>query len=526
MASLRMNQTQSHRVLPTALALLTLLILSTAQTASSARGDDRPNVILIYADDLGFGDVSCYGATEVTTPHIDRLAKEGIRFTDAHSPAATCTPSRFAMMTGFYAWRKKGTGIAAGNAPALIRPGTTTMASIMGEAGYRSSVVGKWHLGLGDGALDWNGKISPGPLAIGFDECFLVPATGDRVPTVYVENNRVFGLDPNDPLEVSYDKPIGDEPTGEKNPELLRMKLTHGHDKTIHNGISRIGYQSGGKAARWVDEEMADALTERACDFIDRQAKAKQPFFLFYSLHDIHVPRTPHERFAGSTKMGPRGDVIVQADWAVGEVLKKLDELAIAENTLVIFTSDNGPVLDDGYLDGAVKQRGSHNPAGPFRGGKYSIFEAGTRVPMLVRWPAQIKADQVSGALMGQIDFCACFASIVGVTLRPEQCVDSCEHVPALRGLDDRGRWFLVEQANKLALRHGDWKYIEPAPGSAFFKTTGIESGLGATAQLYDLSSDPGERMNVAAKFPEKVQELKKILEGIRKEGAEAAEAL
>ena len=509
-----------------AVAVSVLLMFFIGRDVVAQDGPSKPNVVLIYADDLGYGDVSCYGAKAVSTPNIDRIAKEGIRFTDAHSAAATCTPSRFAMMTGFYAWRKKGTGIAPGDAAALIRPGTITLATIFAEAGYKSSVVGKWHLGLGDDNLDWNGVIAPGPLQIGFDECFLIPATGDRVPTVYVENDRVFGLDPSDPLRVSYKGPIGNEPTGEKNPELLSMKLTHGHDKSIHQGISRIGYQAGGKAARWNDQEMADTLTSRACDFIDRQAASKQPFFLFYSLHDIHVPRTPHPRFVGKTAMGPRGDAIVQTDWAVGEVLNKLDSLGIAENTLVIFTSDNGPVLDDGYADSAVAKRGTHDPAGGFRGGKYSAFEAGTRVPMVARWPAQIKPSQVSGALMGQVDFCASFASIAGVTLRPEECFDSREHVPALLGNDERGRWFLVEQASALGLRHGDWKYIEPSSGPAFFKPTGIESGLHAMPQLYDLKKDPQERVNVAAKFPEKVAELKEIMKGIRKEGEEAAKAL
>jgi arylsulfatase A-like enzyme len=514
------------RTIMGAIVVASICLLSMTSRVSAEEGKQQPNVILIYADDLGYGDLSCYGATAVSTPNIDRIAKEGIRFTDAHSAAATCTPSRFAMMTGFYAWRKKGTGIAAGDAAALIRPGTITMATIFGDAGYKSSVIGKWHLGLGDGKVDWNGRIAPGPLQIGFDECFLVPATGDRVPTVYVENDRVFKLDPSDPLTVNYKQPIGDEPTGAKNPELLTMKLTHGHDNSIHNGISRIGFQSGGKAARWNDQEMADTLTQRACDFIERQASAKQPFFLFYSLHDIHVPRTPHPRFVGKTSMGPRGDAIVQTDWAVGEVLAKLDTLDIAENTLVIFTSDNGPVLDDGYLDGAVSKRGLHDPAGGFRGGKYSAFEAGTRVPMVARWPKLMKPGQVSDALMSQVDFCACFASITGITLRPNECFDSREQVPALLGNDDRGRWFLVEQGNTLGLRHGNWKYIEPSGGPAFYKPTGIESGLNGMPQLYDLDKDPQERVNVAAKFPKKVAELKEIMKGIRKEGEEAAGAL
>jgi len=500
-------------------ALTALLAQALCARSLKAESSDRPNVILIYADDLGFGDLSCYGSATVAAPNIDRLATEGIRFTDAHCAAATCTPSRYAMLTGVYAWRKKGTGIAPGNAALIIDPDTVTLPSIFQQAGYKSSVIGKWHLGLGTGNLDWNEKISPGPLELGFNECFLVPATGDRVPTVYVENHRVFGLDPADPLLISYGQPLGEEPTGAKSPELLRQKLSHGHDNTIHNGISRIGYMSGGRAARWVDEDMADTLTKRACDFMTRQAATQQPFFLFFSLHDIHVPRTPHARFVGQTSMGPRGDVIAQADWCVGEVLNQLDTLGIAKNSLVLFSSDNGPVLDDGYRDEAVEKLGAHDPAGGLRGGKYSAFEAGTRVPFLARWPGQISPGQTSPALISQVDFCANFASIFGITLRPGECLDSREYVAAILGKDDRGRLLLVEQSGTLALRDGDWKYIEPSTGPAVAKSTNIETGLSESAQLYDLESDLGERKNLAAQFPKKVAELKELLKKIGNEG-------
>src|SRR5262245_42211288 len=212
-----------------------------AQTGRMA----KPNIVIIYADDLGFGDLSCYGATRVRTPNIDRLAGGGVRFTNAHSPSATCTPSRYSLLTGEYAWRKPGTNVLPGNASLILQPGGPTLPSMLRDGGYRTGVVGKWHLGLGAGELDWNSEIRPGPLECGFDESFIIPATGDRVPCVYVEDRRVVGLDPNDPIRVAYDKPIGNEPLGRTNPELLRHHPSHGHDMAIVNGVSRIGYMTG-----------------------------------------------------------------------------------------------------------------------------------------------------------------------------------------------------------------------------------------------------------------------------------------
>ena len=347
-----------------------------AVTPTPAFAQPRPNVVLIYADDLGYGDVSAYGSRRVKTPNIDRLAREGIRFTDAHAPASTCTPSRYAMLTGEYAWRKPGTGVLPGDAALIVEPGRTTLGSLFQKSGYATGVVGKWHLGLGQAqGPDWNAEIRPGPNDIGFESAFIMAATGDRVPTVYVENRRVVGLDPADPIRVQYGQPIGDWPTGRANPELLKVHPSHGHDQTIVNGVSRIGYMTGGKAALWKDEEMTDVFTGKATAFIERQ-RAK-PFFLFFSLHEPHVPRVPHPRFVGATPMGPRGDAIAQLDWSVGQILATLDRLKLTGNTLVVFTSDNGPVIDDGYRDQAVEKLGDHTPAGPFRGGKSQYVRGG-----------------------------------------------------------------------------------------------------------------------------------------------------
>lgn len=483
---------------------------SNLEAGSSAK---HPNIVLIYADDLGYGDVGCYGATKVRTPNIDRLASGGVRFTNAHSSAATCTPSRYAMLTGEYAWRRKGTGVLPGNARLIIQPPRTTLPSILQRAGYTTGVVGKWHLGLGGRDLDWNGEIKPGPLDIGFDYCFLIPATGDRVPCVYVENRRVVGLDQSDPIRVSFGKPVGDEPTGREHPELLKMHPSHGHNQTIINGISRIGYMSGGKAARWVDEDMADVITDKAKAFLDKNKN--RSFFLYFSTHDIHVPRVPHPRFVGKSGLGPRGDAIVQLDWCVGEILKTLDGLKLTDNTLVIFTSDNGPVVDDGYKDQAVEKLNGHKPSGPLRGGKYSAFDAGTRVPCIVRWPGRVNAG-TSDALISQIDFLASFAALTGRKLAPQDAPDSFDVLGALLDPAKTGRDHLVEQAKVLSLIRGDWKYIEPGKGPKVSANTGIELGCDIKPQLYNLKTDLAEKHNLAAEHPEITEELAVMLKNIR----------
>ena len=482
--------------------------------ASTIAAEPLPNIVLIYADDLGYGDLSCYGATAFATPNVDRLAKEGLRFTDAHAPSATCTPSRYAMLTGEYAWRKKGTHILPGDAAMIIEPGRTTIASILQKAGYRTGVVGKWHLGLGPkGGPNWNGRIAPGPGEIGFDEHFIMAATADRVPCVYVENRSVVGLDPSDPIKVSYAGPLPGEPTGATHPELLRVHPSHGHDQAIVNGISRIGHMSGGHAARWKDEEMADVFTSRAKTFIEQHAA--QPFFLYFATHDPHVPRVPHPRFAGKSGLGPRGDAIVQMDWCVGELLATLDRLNLADKTIVVFTSDNGPVLDDGYKDDAVTRNGAHRPAGALRGGKYSIFEGGARVPLIVRWSARVQPG-TSGALISQVDFLRTFAALARQSVTPSEGPDSVDLLPALTGASPKGRDHLVVHANTLALREGDWKYVEPKPGPKRSRNTDVELGNDPQPQLYNLADDPGERVNRAAEEWERTATLRAKLAKIR----------
>ncbi len=463
---------------------------------------DRPNIIVIMADDLGYGDVSCYGAKAIKTPHIDQLAAEGLRFTSGYCSASTCTPTRYSFLTGNYAFRRKDTGIAPPNSPAIIQPGTETLASILRKAAYKTAVVGKWHLGLGNAeGPDWNGELNPGPLEIGFDYCFLLPTTNDRVPQVFVKNHRVPNLDPKDPLWVGMKKPSPDHPTGRTHRHTLRMDWSGGHNATIHNGIGRIGFYTGGHAARFRDEDLADEWVRQSVGWMENHRE--EPFFLFFSSHDLHVPRMPHERFQGKTSLGFRGDSIVQLDWCVGELLATLDRLKIAENTLVIFCSDNGPVLDDGYKDGAIERNGDHRAAGPYSGGKYSVYEGGTRTPFITRWKGHIEPG-VSDEVVCTIDLAASFAALVEVGFADDACVDSLDVLGALLGQKDaHGRDHLVQQDNgkrgNYGLRVGDWKLQRHDSHQA--RNVKVESRLVNTRvprfQLFNLSNDPGERNNL-----------------------------
>ncbi|MFH4969443.1 arylsulfatase [Gaetbulibacter sp. M240] len=475
----------------------------------------KPNIIIFYVDDLGYGDLSCYGASEVQTPIVDSLANNGIRFTDAHCTAATCTPSRYSLITGEYAFRKNA-AILPGDAPLLISPEAPTLPKMLQDAGYKTGVVGKWHLGLGKGNVDWNTDVKPGPLEIGFDYSFLIPATPDRVPTAFLENHKIINLDPNDSLKVSYKKPFNNEPRGLKNPDMLRVEADREHSQAIVNGISRMGYQTGGKSALWTDEDFPIILSSRAKDFIE--TNKDQPFFLYFAFPEIHVPRLPHKKFQGATDMGKRGDAIVQMDWVTGTIMAELKRLNLDKNTLVIFSSDNGPVLNDGYEDGAIELLGDHKPAGPFRGGKYSALEAGTRVPMIAYWPDKIKSPGVSDALISQIDLYASIAALLEEPLEPGEAIDSKDELDALLDASKPGRTILLEESFTMGLRKGDYKYIQPigekdSPG--WMDTKKIPLGFKKVPQLYDLSKDQAEIQNIAESHKDLVKEMQAKIDSI-----------
>lgn len=478
---------------------------------------DQPNIVVIYVDDLGYGDLSCTGATRVKTPNVDKLAKGGVLFTDSHCSSATCTPSRYSLLTGSYAFRQNA-AVLQGDAPLLIKPGTPTLPAMLQNKGYKTAVIGKWHLGLGDGSLDWNKDVKPGPLEIGFDYSFLIPATGDRVPCVLVENHTVLGLDQSDPIKVSYDGKIGTDPTGIENPDLLRYGADQQHGKTIVNGVSRIGYMTGGNSARWRDETVPYQMLHKARNFIDENEDG--PFFMYFAFHDIHVPRLPDHQFQGATEMGPRGDAIVQMDYITGQLVDYLESKGILENTLIVFSSDNGPVLTDGYDDQAMELLGDHKPGGIYRGGKYSCYEAGTRVPTITYWPKRIKAGQTNNALVSHVDLYASIASLLNYELDETEAPDSFNTISAFLGEDSNGRESVIEEAYALSIRHGKWKYIEPSTRVADWITNdkNIEAGLMNEAQLFDLEKDPQEKNNIAKGNKKIVNKLDAKIKKIRSE--------
>ena len=503
-------------------AMMTLLgCQQSREIAPSEDENTHPNIVIIYLDDLGYGDVGAYGSTALKTPNIDRLANGGRRFTNGYASSATCSPSRYALLTGQYPWRNERAKILSGTAPLLIDTAQMTIPKMLKQKGYHTAVVGKWHLGLGNGQVNWNKRIGPGPNEVGFDYAYIMAATQDRVPTVYIEDGHVVRLDPNDPIEVDYKNNFPGEPTGKDHPELLKMKWHHGHNSSIVNGIPRIGYMKGGETAKWVDENMADTFLVRAQQYI--QTHQEKPFFLYYALQQPHVPRTPHERFVGASGMGPRGDVIVEADWCIGELVKTLESEGLLDNTLILLSSDNGPVLNDGYYDDAVEKLGDHKPAGPLRGGKYSLFEAGTRVPFISYWKGKIEPG-ISDAIISQMDYLASLASLVAMDVNT---ADSKNLLPLLMGNSNEGRSTLVlEATTRTALRKDNWVLIPPYKGPAVNKQVNIELGNSPAFLLYDLSQDLGQQNNLAEEKPEKLQEMMAAFEEIRGSGYLNTEAL
>ncbi|ONI45930.1 arylsulfatase [Candidatus Epulonipiscioides gigas] len=477
----------------------------------------KPNVIIIYADDLGYGDLSCYGAEDINTPNIDNLLENGIKFTNAYSTSAVCTPARYSIITGEYPFRNEYTKILPGNAKCIIDTDVYTLPKMFKTAGYNTAVIGKWHLGLSDGDINWNGQITKTPNDLGFDYSFIFPGTNDRVPLVYIKNRQIYNLDPNDPIEVCYQMkcPFENEiDTYENSPEKIVMESSMGHNRSLINGIGRIGFMRGGKSAIWKDDELSETFLGEVKNFIDE--KRDKPFFIYYALHQPHVPRVPSARFKGATALGPRGDVIVELDWCIGELTSYLRENNLLDDTIIIFSSDNGPVLNDGYDDKAYELNKNHRPAGPLRGGKYSKFDGGARVPFILSWSNNISKAE-SPALLSQVDLMNSFANMLDISLDKYDAKDSQNMIDVLLGKTIVGRPSLVFESGKKIriLRRGKWAYLQPSEGEEIIPIVLNETGNSLNDQLYNMDYDISQRINVADQYPQIVESMKQELEQI-----------
>jgi len=487
--------------------------------ASLTWGAERPNVLVILADDLGYGDLSCYGATKVRTPNIDRLAKEGIRFTDAHSPASVCTPTRYNLLTGRYAWRTWASSSCVwSNDPLLIDPDRFTLPDLFKGQGYRTACIGKWHLGFGEPGMpgwddvlgpDYNRELRPGPCEVGFDFFWGIPHVG-QLPHIIIENHRVLGLTPDDPMRMLPDK----RPGFEKN-YLERPRL----------GLATALGVEGGRGARYEHEELAIMMTERAVNWISEQS-ADQPFFLYFAHRNIHGPIRPNKRFRGRSSIGVYGDFLLELDWSVGELLGALDAKGLADNTLIMFASDNGAIQTYREVIKSATIRG-HKINGPLRGQKTDVYEGGTRIPLIARWPGRIRAGTQSGALVALTDLLATFADFFGVDLPADAGEDSFSFLGAL--LDKRPRQAVRKAIvndsfwNTYAIRRGDWKLVlsQTSGGVASDKIPYDTSK--PPGQLYHLGRDISESVNEYNNHPEIVVMLKKLLKTYQKSGRSAS---
>jgi len=495
-----------------------LVALSALLTSVSSLAADpavpRPNIVLINADDLGYGDLSCYGATKLKTPNIDRLAREGRRFTDAHSASAVCSPSRFGLLTGQYPLRKNFWGPTNLYQELTIGTDQPTLASVLKSAGYATAIVGKWHLGFGRGRTDWNKPLAPGPLEVGFDYYFGMPTVNSGPPAVYVENHGVVGYDPADPFVP------GRQSATQRWPEK-------GGYKSI--GGARVAFE------RYREEEVGSTFAKKAVAWIEHQQQqaADQPFFLYLATTNIHHPFTPAPRFVGTSECGRYGDFVHELDWMAGELLSCLDRHGLTDNTLVVFTSDNGGMLNQ---TGQRAWKRGHRINGDLLGFKFGAWEGGHRVPFIVRWPGQVPAGTTSNALVSQIDLISTFAAAAGVVVPPESEIDGVNQFAEFTGTATRpAREQLVISPNSprhLTLRQGRWLLIPAQDEGGFQGQRAGDHLLGGAAaqqltglvnsdvingqirpdappvQLYDLTADPRQTTNLAERQPEVVERM------------------
>lgn len=481
---------------------------------NSKSGSNRPNIVIILADDLGIGDLSCYGATKVQTPIIDKFATQGVQFSDAHAATAVCTPSRYTVLTGRYCWRTLlKNDCVFGHDTLMIEEDRMTLPSMLKSVGYKTACIGKWHLGFGHEYPDWNGELKPGPLEIGFDYYFGIPVTNAQKPDVYIENHRVVNLDPKDPIRLGAD--------------------------------SKTNKMTGGTAARYIPEELCTTETNKAVKYIET-ASQDSPFFLYFTPSNVHAPFSPHPRFRGKSQCGLYGDFILEFDWCVGEILSAIDRAGVADNTLVIMTSDNGATYEHVSWDDGLRANLD------YLGQKTDVWEGGHRVPFIARWPGKIPENVRSNELISLIDLMATVAEITHFQLPHDAAPDSVNILPALLGKQGGGKpirdgaLILASYQGMLAVREGPWicifgvgsggtstEYWHHHEGFDFeetgMKTTGwARKGCMADpslphGQLYNLETDHSETTNVYNDHPDIVSRMTDILIDYRARGRSRA---
>ena len=520
-----MNSTNRFRSL-CALALVTALVTVLAPTRATAA--EHPNILILYADDLGYGDLSIQNpASKIPTPNFDKLAREGLSFTDGHSSSGICTPSRYALLTGRHHWRDFH-GIVNAFGKSVFKKERLTLPELLQSKGYTTACIGKWHLGwdwdaikkpgakpknsqktargrrrrsFGPEAFDWTKKIPDGPLAHGFDHYF-----GDTVinfpPYCWIEDDKVL-----------------------RAPDTMMSTKKW---KKIKEGNWEC--RPGPMISDWNPYDCIPTLTKRGVDYIRKQKDSKRPFFLFFAYPSPHAPIIPNDRFDGKSKAGPYGDFVYETDDSAGQLLAALDETGQAKNTIVVFTADNGPE----HYAYARDRKFDHWSAKPFRGLKRDIYEGGHHVPFIVKWPGVTKPGTSTDALASQIDLMATFADLVGAELPADAAEDSHNLMPILRGTSDRVRSTHIHNTfqSAWAIRHddkeGNWLLVVAKHGYHSRRDAGWEKKRGYSAddkapvELYDLKTDIGQKKNVASDYPKRVEMMSEMLERIRKAGHSA----
>lgn len=461
-----------------------LLLVFSASLGWAVTSGEKPNIVFILADDLGYGDVQRYNPErgKIPTPYIDRLAAEGMMFTDAHSTSSVCTPSRYSILTGRYNWRTRlQSGVLSGYSPPLIDANRLTVPALLKQHGYHTACIGKWHLGMNIPRREPSPKITDGPTTRGFDYFFGISASLDMPPFAYIENDHF-----TEPLTTT-----------------------------------KTWQRTGPAAASFEAVDVLPTLTQRAVDYITERATTKQPFFLYLALTSPHTPIVPSKEWQGKSPLGKYGDFVMQTDWTVGQVVAAIDRAGLRENTLVIFTSDNG--CSKAARIEELQQRG-HYPSGPLRGSKSDIWDGGHRIPFIVRWPARVPAGSRCDQLVCQIDLMATCADILGVTLPPDAGEDSVSFLPLLTGQAKEpvrrvlvhhsyyGVFALREEQWKLALCGGSGGWTPPSFGSP-------EAMALPQTQLYNMATDIGETNNLYAEQPERVTSMTQLLEKVVADG-------